>query len=371
MEAKNCLPEGTSSPSSAPDQPMRKGLSSILSVSRLPRSGPFNTPDPFLFCVYHKDHYPAGDAKMQAPRKGNGADFNPDAPYRMYHGDRIPGFPQHPHRGFETVTATIEGLVDHSDSTGSSGRYGQGDLQWMTAGKGIVHGEMFPLIKQDGPNHLRFFQIWLNLPKKNKMVDPHFKMHWAEQIPQSKSKDGKTSITVWAGELDGTKALTPPPDSYASQPGADVAIFHITMDAGASYVLPPAKGGAKTNRILYFIEGDSVRVAGKEGKEVSYHSEINVAAETPLELSNTSVGKAEFLMLQGRPIGEPVVQHGPFVMNTRAEIVQAFHDYQRTRFGGWPWPEDAVVFPAEKGRFAQEGGKAEETPPSVGSAKQT
>jgi len=85
---------------------------------------------------------------MQAPRVWNGADFDPSAPYRMYHGDRIPGFPQHPHRGFEMITATIEGLIDHTDSKGNGGRYGNGDLQWMTAGLGIVHGEMFPLVNQ-------------------------------------------------------------------------------------------------------------------------------------------------------------------------------------------------------------------------------
>ena len=106
----------------------------ITSVERL--GFPFRTLDPFLFCVYHKDLYPAGDELMRAPRRGNGADFDPSAPYRMYHGDRIPGFPQHPHRGFETVTATLEGIVDHTDSMGSAGRYGHGDLQWMTAGKG-------------------------------------------------------------------------------------------------------------------------------------------------------------------------------------------------------------------------------------------
>lgn len=94
----------------------------------------------------------------------------------MYHGDRIPGFPQHPHRGFETLTATIDGIIDHSDSEGNAGRYGKGDLQWMTAGRGIVHGEMFPLVNADRPNHTKFFQIWLNLPAKDKMVPPAFVM---------------------------------------------------------------------------------------------------------------------------------------------------------------------------------------------------
>lgn len=146
----------------------------ILSVSPLKPQN--EVASPFLFCVYHKDAYPAGNERMEAPRRGNGQDFDPNADYRMYHGDRIPGFPQHPHRGFETVTVTMNGLADHTDSLGNAGRYGEGDLQWMTAGKGIVHGELFPLIHQDKPNPLRLFQLWLNLPKKSKMVDPCFRM---------------------------------------------------------------------------------------------------------------------------------------------------------------------------------------------------
>eukprot|EP00942_MAST-04A_sp_MAST-4A-sp1_P012051 g12051.t1 len=115
----------------------------IIKTEKL--SFPFKTPDPFLFCVYHRDLYPAGNEKMEAPKVGNGADFNFNSDYRMYHGKKIPGFPQHPHRGFETITATMEGLIDHTDSKKNSGRYGEGDKQWMTAGSGIVHGENFPL----------------------------------------------------------------------------------------------------------------------------------------------------------------------------------------------------------------------------------
>ena len=109
---------------------------------------------------------------MEAPRIGNGQDFDDTAPYRMYHGTKVPGFPQHPHRGFETITATIDGIIDHADSVGNAGRYGQGDVQWMTAGKGVVHSEMFPLLNKSSDNPTRFFQIWLNLPAANKMVDP-------------------------------------------------------------------------------------------------------------------------------------------------------------------------------------------------------
>lgn len=145
--------------------------STILNLRAL-GSGPMPTLDPFLFCVYHKDEYPPSiNDKMEAPRTGNGQDFH-SQPYKMYHGKRVPGFPQHPHRGFETITATMDGIIDHADSVGNAGRYGMGDLQWMTAGRGVVHSEMFPLIKQQQNNPTRFFQIWLNLPAAQKMVDP-------------------------------------------------------------------------------------------------------------------------------------------------------------------------------------------------------
>ena len=136
---------------------------------------------------------------------GSGADFNPKKPFRMYHGDVVPGFPQHPHRGFETITATIEGIIDHTDSLKNAGRYGHGDLQWMTAGKGIVHGENFPLIHQDRRNPTRFFQIWLNLPAEKKMVKPDFVMHWAPDV--KKVDEGGMHATIWAGSYNGIQGM--------------------------------------------------------------------------------------------------------------------------------------------------------------------
>ncbi|KAJ1551740.1 hypothetical protein HK096_002592 [Nowakowskiella sp. JEL0078] len=330
---------------------------------RIERLGfPIKTADPFLFLVYHKDSYPPGNAKMEAPKVGNGSDFDPDAPYRMYHGNKIPGFPQHPHRGFETITATMCGIIDHSDSLGCSGRYGMGDLQWMTAGKGIVHGENFPLINQDKRNENRFFQIWINLPEKNKMVEPTQIMHWAEKVPKVDLDNGKVKVTVWAGEYNGVKSLAPPPKSWASDPANDVAIYFFKLTAGASVSVPAGNKGS--NRSLYFVEGDAFSV---NGELVDKPSRIVVenAADT-LELSVPSDAKTdvEILLLQGKPIAENVVQHGPFVMNTRQQIQQAFMDYQKTRFGGWPWKEDAVVFPREKGRFVSVNG-VEENPPNV------
>ena len=143
---------------------------------------PWETLDPFLFCVHHDDSYPAGNESLgpAASLDGReiGSDFAGKDGWRMYHGDVVPGFPQHPHRGFETVTIVRRGLIDHSDSLGATARFGGGDVQWLTAGKGIVHSEMFPLVRRDQANPLELFQIWLNLPAADKMVAPYFSMFW-------------------------------------------------------------------------------------------------------------------------------------------------------------------------------------------------
>ena len=298
---------------------------------------------------------------MQAPIKGNGADFTltDKKPYRMYHGDRVPGFPQHPHRGFETITATLKGFIDHTDSLGNAGRYGEGDLQWMTAGKGVCHGEMFPLINQDKPNTTKFFQIWLNLPRSNKMVDPMYVMHWHEKIPIVYSEDKLTKVIIWAGELEEKKGLTPPPNSYGSSKDSELGVMFFELKPGAKYSIPRCKGGMDINRVLYFIEGEKCQIGDRELKE---HCAVTVRGDEIIEIGNNNTsGISEVLLLQGRPINEPVVQHGPFVMNSQVEIHQAFSDYQRTQFGGWPWPKDEMVFPADKGRFTLQN-KIEERP---------
>jgi redox-sensitive bicupin YhaK (pirin superfamily) len=315
---------------------------------------PWQTPDPFLFCVHHHDAYPQGNERMgpAASLAGReiGADFGAKDGWSMYHGDVVPGFPQHPHRGFETVTVTRQGTVDHSDSLGATARYGGGDVQWLTAGKGIVHAEMFPLVAPDRDNPLELFQLWLNLPRADKMVDPHFTMFWAERVPKHVARDAAghvTEVTVIAGRLGDAAPLAPPPSSWASRPESDVAIWTIKMAPGARFTLPPAARGS--NRMLYFFRGTQL-VVGE--RAVSSRQAIELHADRAATLVNGH-DEAELLMLQGRPIGEPVVQHGPFVMNTADEIRQAFSDYQRTRFGGWPWPANDPVHARTEGRFAR------------------
>jgi len=346
--------------------------SSILRTVALPRAGPFPTMDPFLFAVYHVDAYPADPSggRMEFLEPGDGHDFNPSAPYRMYHGDLVAGFPQHPHRGFETITATVRGLVDHADSAGNAGRYGEGDLQWMTAGKGIVHGEMFPLVNSDKPNHVQFFQIWLNLPKAKKMVDPSFAMFWSHDVPEWVSSDGLSTVTIWAGNYfldDEKKQNNPPPDSWAANPDNDVAVLRIVVKPGGKMVLPRAnKGEQGVNRTMYLLDGlDGIKIDGKiVNRKVCIT--LDATKDVSLELPSEAQDATEFLVLQGRPIDEPVVQHGPFVMNTELEIRQAFYDYQKTQFGGWPWERNGMVFPQNKGRFARVDGWEVSPSDSVG-----
>ncbi|HEX2685975.1 MAG TPA: pirin family protein [Kofleriaceae bacterium] len=317
---------------------------------------PWRTQDPFLFCVHHDDAYPAGDDQMgpAASLAGReiGQDFAGKDGWRMYHGERVPGFPGHPHRGFETVTIARRGVIDHADSLGAAARFGRGDVQWLTAGRGIVHSEMFPLLERAAPNPLELFQIWLNLPHADKLVTPRFSMQWSEAIPHHVARDraGRvTEVTVIAGRLGDAVAPPPPPHSWASRPDADVAIWSIRMQPGAEWTLPPARAG--TNRTLYWFRGGSLTAGDRPIARpcgIALRPDVEVALG-----AGPSPGEVELLILQGRPIGEPVVQHGPFVMTTRAEIQQAFVDYQRTQFGGWPWPDEAPVHGRDEGRFAR------------------
>jgi redox-sensitive bicupin YhaK (pirin superfamily) len=337
-------------------------------VRQQPLGFPWVTTDPFLFCVHHDDRYPAGngrfgpDATLAGRELGN--DFAGIDGWRMYHGRTVPGFPSHPHRGFETVTIARNGLIDHSDSLGAAARFGHGDVQWLTAGKGIVHSEMFPLLHRDRENPVELFQIWLNLPAANKMAEPHFTMFWAEDIPRRVFVDANglaTDVTCIAGRLAGLRdPLAPPPASWASQPGSDVAIWTLRMAPGARWTLPAAAGPG-TRRNLYFFEGASIEVAGES---VTSHVALELRADIDVELVNGET-ETELLLLQGKPIGEPVAQYGPFVMNTRDELQQAFADYQRTQFGGWPWPDDGPVHGAQARRFAQHVDQRVETRDAV------
>lgn len=400
-------------------------------LQRLPLGFPWPTLDPFLFCAHHDDRYPRADGRLgpAASLAGRrmGQDFSRQDGWSMYHGEEVPGFPAHPHRGFETVTLVRRGLIDHSDSLGAAARFGEGDVQWLTAGRGVTHAEMFPLLHQDRDNPVELFQIWLNLPAERKMAEPRFAMFWAPQVPTITLADeaGRSiRLGLVAGRLPGHEAAPPPPppDSWASRAEADVAIWTIRLEAGASWTLPPASGSG-TQRMLYFfaagpltrqeapsrdnaaasaasvgaasaagtftrqedasedsaaVSAASVGAAPVSGalhpgnrlmvadQRLDDPAALVLDASQPVALRNGTDAPVELLLLQGRPIGEPVVQYGPFVMNREAEIHQALDDYRRGGFGTWNWPRPDPVHGTSAERFARYPDGRIEHPPAGG-----
>jgi redox-sensitive bicupin YhaK (pirin superfamily) len=326
----------------------KEGSSMILKSQSIDFQWPVQ--EPFLFCVHHLDYYPAGnknyglDSKHFAGRQ-MGSDFEERDGFRIYHGGEIPGFPVHPHRGFETITIVRKGYVDHADSLGAAGRYGEGDVQWMTAGAGVQHSEMFPLLHQDKPNTVELFQIWLNLPQRNKMVPADFGMLWANKIPKISSD--KVEVYLISGEYQGHKYYEAPKNSWAKDPANEVNILLVKMQKDGKFTYPKAKN--KTHRTLYFFEGAGIElneqaVAGKQALFLDSSGELSVVAKGD---------GVEFLILEAKPIGEPVVQHGPFVMNSREDIIRTIQDYQRTEFGGWKWPRHDMFHGGKIEKFAK------------------
>ena len=240
------------------------------------------------------------------------------------------------------MTIVNTGFCDHADSLGAAGRFGEGDVQWMTAGSGVQHSEMFPLLNQDAENPLELFQIWLNLPSKSKQADPHFKMLWQEEIPEIKS-DG-VSLRLIAGQWEATTALTPPPDSWASEKNAEVRIADIRLASGAQLQLPK---GSKAQGSLFLFEGESAQI---NGTTIEKNQGIHFDQSAAIVIKAN--GEVRLLLLQGAPIGEPVVQQGPFVTNSPEEMHKAIENYRLTQFGGWPWRHADPAHDASEGRFA-------------------
>lgn len=303
------------------------------------------TQNPFVLSMYHKDDFPKGNDKL-----GPITDEGKEDRWRMYYGKNVPGFPAHPHRGFETVTVVTKGVVDHTDGLGSRGRYANGDVQWMTAGEGLQHCEMFPLVKDDEDNPLELFQVWLSLDQANRMVEPDYKMLWKEDIPVlTKGEKGKEArITLIAGELDGIRAVKPTENSWANKPENKLSIQLIELDPGASYDLP--KVNDTLNRAIYHYHGGELKL---EEDKLAMMDYMFLSAKEASRVENISGEVAKLLLLESEPINEPILPYGPFVMTTEEEIQQAYKDYRATEFGGWPFDEKEVVLGKTQGRFAE------------------
>lgn len=228
-------------------------------------------------------------------------------------GTYIGGFPDHPHRGFETVTYMLAGLMRHFDNKGNSGLLEPGGAQWMTAGSGLIHSEM----PEQTDGLMRGFQIWVNLPAAEKMVPPRYQDYAPDQIPETTLADGVT-LKVVAGSAGG---ITGPVNGVSRQP----LLVDVTLPAGISW---RHAVDAKATVLVHVFEGEAVI----GGREVAAAHMAVMGPGDDVEIKAGPDG-ARVLILAARPIGEPVARAGPFVMNTRAEIEQAFMDYQAGRFG--------------------------------------
>jgi quercetin 2,3-dioxygenase len=226
------------------------------------------------------------------------------------------GAPDHPHRGFETVTYVLDGEMEHADSAGHRGRLGPGDVQWMTAGRGIVHSEMpSPAMRQRG-GRMHGFQIWVNLPARAKMTAPHYQEILRAGIPEAATPDGRASVHVLAGEALGANTVI--------ETTTPIGLQHWTFARGAAVDVPvPLEHAA----YVYVFDG-ALQVSGREVKDGQL-AVLGGGNSVHLEAGE----RAQALLLSGVPLREPVVQYGPFVMNTEHEIMQAVEDYQAGRLG--------------------------------------
>jgi redox-sensitive bicupin YhaK (pirin superfamily) len=241
--------------------------------------------DPFLML----DHFDSGEA-----------------------ADYLAGFPDHPHRGFQTVTYMLEGRLRHRDNTGREGVVGPGGVQWMRAGKGVVHSEM----PEQEEGRMRGFQLWVNLPADQKMSAPDYQEFDAGQIP-TETREAGVSLRVISGR---TSRGTAGP---VSDSAVDALYFDVHAPAGARFAEPVAPG----RQVMLVVYEGAVKVAGQRVEAVSAlflgeGDEVLVEAD----------GEARFLLIAGRPIKEPVAWGGPFVMNSREEVMEAFEDYRAGRF---------------------------------------
>jgi redox-sensitive bicupin YhaK (pirin superfamily) len=229
------------------------------------------------------------------------------------------GFPPHPHRGFETVTYLLSGEMQHRDSWGNHGTLRPGDVQWMTAGSGLVHSEMpgDTLVRKGGTLH--GFQLWINLPRRDKMLAPRYQDTTSDRIPVARAGDGSVEAKVIAGESLGTKGVI--------DTRIPILYLHVKLAPGAEFVQEVPKS---ENAFAFVVEGEG-SFAGSRAAQ-NQVTVFDRAGET-VRVSNTGAGALGFLLIAGEPIGEPVARYGPFVMNSREEIAQAAEDYRAGRMG--------------------------------------
>lgn len=292
----------------------------------------WDTEDPFFFAVYHRDNYPKGN-EIQAPPleeikpRMPGNDYTKFLGYRMYKGTVTPGFPLHTHWGYETLTYVSEGYIDTYDSEGNQGRYGFGDMQWITASSRYAHCEMYPLAYNDRDNIQVVTQICINLPLANKNRGIRVATVWENEIGSTEGEGWKAYVLV--GEFLGVKGVPPNDLSWAYDPSHHVRIVRISMQAGASITLGPTEAASRN---IYITEGKT-KVAQEEVRPLS-----RVKLDTKEAVTVTMGERAsDVWLLEGDPIGESQRSYGPIVLGSDREVRDALNTVRERQETDWPW----------------------------------
>ncbi|MGH8079732.1 MAG: pirin family protein [Lysobacter sp.] len=230
--------------------------------------------------------------------------------------DYLAGFPEHPHRGFETVTYMLDGRMRHRDNHGNEGVLVPGSVQWMTAGRGLVHSEM----PEQEEGRMRGFQLWVNLPAREKMTEPKYQEFAPDRIVQLRPADG-VEVKLIAGRIGDLRGPI-------AQPATDPVYLDIALDAGASWEYELPEGH---NAFVYAYEGGVEIGEGEDARAIDAQELAVLSGGNVLKLRNTQQG-SRAIVVAGRPLREPVARYGPFVMNTKQEVMQAFVDFREGKF---------------------------------------
>jgi redox-sensitive bicupin YhaK (pirin superfamily) len=317
----------------------------------------WDTEDPFIFASHHHDDYPKGNRQQAPPleeikRRQLGNDYSPMYGYRMYQGKVAPGFPAHPHWGYETVTICTEGYVDHYDSLGNQGRFGYGDVQWLTAGSLYAHDEMYPLAFADRGNPHSVTQIMINLPLAKKNTPVELNNVWAEDVPVEEDEGWKAWL--YAGTFAGKTAVVPNKTSWAADPSHHVRIVRFTLEPGAEITLEAI--GKQTGRNIY-CEGP---VSVGEKKFIPL-TRLKLKPDTECTVKNGDKAN-EVWLLEGDPINEKQSSWGPVVLGTDAEVRHANNVVRKTMIDDWPWDFINKTQPVATDRFIRYADGTEKRP---------
>jgi redox-sensitive bicupin YhaK (pirin superfamily) len=233
------------------------------------------------------------------------------------------GAPDHPHRGFETVTYLLDGRFEHKDSQGNSGKLAAGDVQWMTAGQGVIHSEMPEKEFAQTGGRLHGFQLWVNLPRRDKMAKPRYQDIKSDRIPVAESADRRVRVRVIAGESLGRRAVID-----AKTP---ILYLHFTLQPGSKVIQPVPQN---YNAFAYVVGGEGL--FGQDERRAQREQVVqfgNDGGEVAISVPDGAASQLDVLLIAGAPLNEPVARYGPFVMNTEEEIQQAMDDYRSGRMG--------------------------------------